>query len=278
MLSSEEQTIFDSFYKILPDFAGRPVCWSLGNNPPDNLCIDSIGKRVGVELTAWLNEEQIKASKDREKLQDSYLKAIRSEQVAPPTNIGFILLKPKQGLSLKKADEQCFHEELYSFIEEIDSNWHELKYRGNPQGYSINKFSKYPCLEQYLDSLRLFPRSRLRINPKLGIPWIRFPVPGGSYTPQTAINALLFQINKKTKKYENLYQEQKLDKLFLVVYYSYKAIIHNSPFDGPGFGFRQVVDLVAQEVQNNHGVFSKIFLFNAVKSEEEVMLIWPQHA
>ncbi len=72
----------------MPDFAGGAVVWFPGNDPPDILCIDPVGKRIGVELVEWLNEEQIRTSVEEQRLESSYLDAIRSQDVHPPENTG----------------------------------------------------------------------------------------------------------------------------------------------------------------------------------------------
>ena len=50
MLRKEEKVIFEFFMKLMPNFAGRPVKWQPGNDPPDVLCTDNDGVRIGVEL------------------------------------------------------------------------------------------------------------------------------------------------------------------------------------------------------------------------------------
>ena len=59
-----EAANFDAFKSAHPNFAGRPVVsiqW--GGDPPDVLCLDSPGKRIGAELVQWVNEQQMAESK-----------------------------------------------------------------------------------------------------------------------------------------------------------------------------------------------------------------------
>ncbi len=85
-----EKVIFDYFERNHPNLAGRKVSSAPGNNPPDILCIDDAGKRIGVELGEWIKKEQMKAGKDREAMEKSYRSAIRSREVPHPSKIGMV--------------------------------------------------------------------------------------------------------------------------------------------------------------------------------------------
>ena len=273
-LRTKEELIFDAFNRAQPDFAGRPVDWELGADPPDILCIDDEGKRVGVELVEWLNEEQMKSSKIRERMEDSFMEVIRSKEIPPPSNIGLVWLSTKSLTPLRQADAEDFRKELLSLIERVDSDWGKNEDCNSPQGYFHRDFSGYPYLDRYLGSLRFWPRSRF--NTSLGVRWVRFPNPTYAYTPQDAIDALREQLNKKTSKasYLDLHQRQNLDELYLLLYYD-QGWIYNTPFNAPGFGFREIAEIAAQAAANNHGVFQKIFLFNSLYGDQEAVQLWP---
>src|SRR5882724_10805664 len=96
-----EAANFEAFRLALPNFAGRPVVsiqW--GGDPPDVLCLDGPGKRIGVELVQWVNERQMAVSKARFKLEDSYQFAIRSSEEQPPANIGLVFIYAKDNAIL----------------------------------------------------------------------------------------------------------------------------------------------------------------------------------
>jgi hypothetical protein len=272
MLRPEEKLVFEAFYDALPDFAGRSVSWHPGNDPPDIICVDSEGNRMGIELGEWLNEEQIRSSIEQERLEDSYLNAIRSQDSHPPENIGMIWLTTKIGLRLKQSDTIQFRTQFYDLVAAINSNWLGLDGCSSPNGVFFKDFSQYPCLDKYLQALRFYPRSEF--NPPSGFAWIRFPSRGGAYSPKTALDALSDLIIKKTNKYADLHKQEQLDELYLIIYYN-KALIYNTPFQIPGFGFREVADSIAPVLKDNHGVFQKVFLFNAIKQDQETILVWP---
>lgn len=273
MLRPIEKLTFEAFRRTLPDFAGRPVNWVPGANPPDVLCIDNDGKRIGVELAEWLNEEQMKSSKVRERMEDSFVEAIRSQEIHPPSNVGLVWLNPKSHAPLREIDAEPFRDELLALIEVINSTWEENEDSRSPQAFFHETFSSYPYLSRYLVSLRFFPRSQF--DTTLGIRWIRFPNHTEAYTPQHSVDALLEIIDKKTSKYLNLHQQQSLNELYLLIYYD-QAWIYNTPFYAPGFGFRDIAEIASQTVAGNHGVFQKIFLFNSLYQCQEAIELWPK--
>ena len=275
MLRDEEKLVFAAFLRTVPNFVDSPIeRWESGQDPPDVLCIEKWGRRIGVELANWLDEEQMAASIERERLEHSYLEAIRSEEVAPPENIGLVWLSERLDTRLQQIDAESFRKELFELINEIDHQWFSNEDRDNPQGVFIRRFPNHSCLERHLQLLTIY--SRKDFDTMLGFRWIDFPMTGGAYTPDTMVEALLEILRKKSLKYANLHREQGLEELHLVIYYN-KALFHNTPFLAPDFGFREVADLAAQEARESHGNFEKIFLFNATgqEHEREAIQLWP---
>ncbi len=100
-----EAANFAAFYSACPDFAGRAlVSIQWGGDPPDVLCLDAQGKRIGVELVQWVNERQMAESKATYKLEGSYRLAIRSSYEQPPASIGLIFMYTKPKILLAAND------------------------------------------------------------------------------------------------------------------------------------------------------------------------------
>ena len=116
MLSAAEKTVFQAFVNFCPDFAGVRVKCEEGPDPPDYICTDETGKRIGVELGEWLNEQQMKRSKERERLEDSYCAVLRSEVEDPPPNIEWVWLYEKSGTRLAAPDAELFKTEAYRCV------------------------------------------------------------------------------------------------------------------------------------------------------------------
>src|SRR4030095_13296395 len=123
MLRKEEQTIFEFFLKLLPNFAGRPVKWQPGNDPPDVLCTDNDGVRIGVELGEWLNQGQMQAEREAEVGEKSFRDALRSEEIPHPANFGYVWIGHKAYARIKPQDADAFRAEMYLLVEEINNGW-----------------------------------------------------------------------------------------------------------------------------------------------------------
>jgi len=272
MLRPEEKTTLQNFCATCPDFAGRHVVCQEGPDPPDYICTDSYGTRIGFELAEWLHQEQMAASIAREWQEESFTEVIKSEEVDPPQNIGLILLETREGLKLKAEDAATFRKELYECIEELDRLWPQNPEWNEPQGHMHTDFSKYPCVAAHVQELGL--RSQKRYPTILGIQWVCYRVRGGAYMPRDAVDALVNVIKKKTTMYSGLHGQAGLNELYLVVYYD-RALIYNTPYFAPGFDFVDITKLAAAEVSKNPGPFQKVFLFNTLPQDREVIQLWP---
>jgi hypothetical protein len=272
MVSAEETRIFESFREVRPNFAGRELRCHLGADPPDFVGTDADGQRVGIELGEWIDSRQMAVSIARERQKDSFANALKSEDVEPPKNVGMVWIGKAERVALADADRKVFVAEAYKCIADIDSKWGANLEWHEPQGFQLTNFAQYPLLAKYLTSLDFMPRTRYDTIKGMG--WITFPGEGGAYTPQNAIDALLALIRKKTSMYEELHKKENLRELYLVAYYD-RALIHNTPYFAPNFGCDEVVAIAAGEVQRNHGVFQKVFLFNALVPGQNVTQLYP---
>ena len=70
---AEEKAVFQEFLAAAPMFAGADVrTWSQPKqDPPDIDCELVDGRRIGLELTTWLDEEQMSAAKREEGIEMS---------------------------------------------------------------------------------------------------------------------------------------------------------------------------------------------------------------
>ena len=144
-------------------------------------------------------------------------------------------------------------------VEEIDNGWATYREVNGPQGYVHTYFSKYPTLARYLRLIHFHPRTSARL--KSG-DWLTFPMSGGPYSPETAVNALEALYQKKAAKYRDLHARENLRELYLVAYYD-KALVYNSPYKTPDFDFDDVATVFSQWVAANPGQYQKVFLLDA---------------
>ena len=95
-LRLEEEQAWSGFLSAAPLFAGEKIaCWHQGPEPPDVLCTTVSGRVVGIELTVWVDQEQIQSGKIRERFETAYLSNVASERESRPANIGWIWLYDK---------------------------------------------------------------------------------------------------------------------------------------------------------------------------------------
>jgi hypothetical protein len=272
VISAEETTIFKSFAEVRPDFAGRELTCGPGADPPDFVGTDAAGKRVGIELGEWLDKQQMAISVARERQKNSFLNALKSEEIDPPKNIGLIWIGKAERLALRDEDAKAFRDEMYKCVSDIDSKWKSNAEWHEPQGFQLTDFGAYPALAKYLIALDFMARTRY--DTIKGIAWLTFPAEGGAYTPANAVDALLALIRKKTSMYERLHAKENLSELYLVAYYDL-GLIYNTPYFTPNFGWDQVAAIAAAEIKKNPGAFQKVFLFNSLIPDRTVTLLYP---
>jgi hypothetical protein len=272
MLRGEEKLVFAALCQAHPEFAGVMRRWEEGPDPPDFIGTDPMGRRIGVELGEWLNQEQMRQSKLRERIEDSFLAAIRSENEEPPQHVGHVWLSLKEERVLPAEEATQFRDEILDCIRAADIASTGDPEWDSPQGHNYSDFSSFPSLQRYLTGLRFW--SARRRGAYKGIAWVGFPSRGGPYTPKSAVDALLELLIKKTKKYADLYATANLDKLYLVVYWN-QGLIYNTPFFAPGFGFQEIARLAAESLAGRAGPFQKILLFNALPQDLDLAQLHP---
>ncbi len=273
-----EAANFEAFRLAHPNFVGRPlVSIQWGGDPPDVLCLDASGKRIGVELVQWINESQIPASKSRFKMEDSYRLVIRSSDEQPPVNIGLVFTYPKDNAILLLRNAAAFRKELYEFVARIDADWAKNPEWDDPQGYPFTDFNGYPTLAQHIEGLDFHARGR-RFDPQLGAEWLTFRAHGGAYTSDWMRGALLDNIKRKIVKYAKLHnkfklEQQQLAEFYLLAYYD-EALLYNTSYHRPGSGFPEIAAIVAHELAAKHHPFEKVFLYSPIEVPSTVQ-VWP---
>jgi hypothetical protein len=253
-----EAKVFAQFKDQTPEFAGAPVTCSPGPNPPDFICVDETGYRIGVELSEWLDEDQIARERPQYRRESEFLEAINSREVSPPKHIGNICIFETEGLRLHANEAADFRKQLYAFISNLDDRWESMEDHDDPQGADIHDFDGYPLLQKYLAAMNC--RSQRWFETHDGNEWIVFMNHGGAYSPESAVNALKVTLARKTQKYATLHDDQRLTKLFLLIYYD-QGFHYNTPFDAPGYGFDEIAVELAALAAIDHGVFEGIWLF-----------------
>jgi hypothetical protein len=153
--------------------------WSQpANDPPDIECYLFDGSKVGLELTSWLDKDQISRAKQAEKIEEPFRRFLRFEP-NNTENFYFVVISTKK--RLQKVDESKFRLDLLALISELDKRWNKEPDWQSPQGFSWSDFKGYPILEKYVEGLDIQPRmpSRPSTENKGRPGWLQFPLRGG---------------------------------------------------------------------------------------------------
>ena len=270
----EEKGVFEGFMAAAPIFAGAAVINWLQptTDPPDIECNTSAGRKIGVELTSWLEESQIGRAKRQESLEESFLDAIKPEPPNETEHIQLVWMSPRR--RVRPADATNFRTELLKLMEHIDKRWEGEPEWDSPHGFQWNDFTAYRTLSKYLDAVDVHPRrpslpSTMR---KGGRHWLTFPMRGGSYSPGDMVDALCEVIQAKIAKYSA--KPNGMDDFYLLVHYD-KAWEYNTPVVGIDFGYAEAVEAVARRIGGSVGMFDKIFVFVPIANGEKVFPIFP---
>lgn len=279
-----EEFIFQSFLRTCPEFVGEPVTdWDVidkwyhhraltppakpFDRRPDIIAITASGKRIGIELKSWLIQQQIYEARQREMFQDNILKAIGKQPPNETQNIGYVWLYPKQE-RFDSRDAEDFRRQLLLQIAKADDEMTRRPASEEMSSYYVADFDEFPLLGKYLHRIRFRPVVRSRGT----VRWIRFPDASRHYSPGEMLESLESSLlshrgderyNKDLKKYVGL------DEVFLLVHYDFKAFAYNTPFDAPGFGFKEAANFARESLNGNGGYFDRIFLFHFLSGQEK---------
>jgi hypothetical protein len=120
ILRPDEELAWTGFLLEEPTFAGEPLSrWAPGPDPPDVLAITTSKKTLGIELTQWVEHDQLSTGKAREFFENSYLKVVRSEDEFRPEHIGMVWLFPK-GRRVRSQDAAAFRKETFEFLRKAE--------------------------------------------------------------------------------------------------------------------------------------------------------------
>src|SRR4051794_27041976 len=82
-----ERALFKTFLALEPEFAGEPLAdWQQPEDEkdfPDIKGTSVSGRKIGVEIGEWLNEDEMRAAKRKERTEAEFLAAIGDQGVNP---------------------------------------------------------------------------------------------------------------------------------------------------------------------------------------------------
>lgn len=282
-----EKLIFDSFLKACPDFANEPIEeWDVVeewyakrglsappppfDKRPDVIARTVSGKTIGIELKSWVNREQITEARKQERIQENILKAIGQQPPRDTKHVGLVWLSAKQ-VRFDARDAADFRHQMFALVAKVDGAWSRKPDWEQEHSDHVSDLSGFPFLEKYLQGIRFYPVTRSRFD----IQWIRFPSPGGAYSPNEMRETLASSLLAHTsdERYKDLTKKVGLDEVYLLVHYDFKAFAYNTPFSAPNFGFKEAAEFAASRLNGGGGFFDRVFLFHFLWGEEEAYRI-----
>src|SRR6266513_4000898 len=141
MLRDDEREAWRGFLAAAPEFVGDAIGSAVdGPDPPDVLCVTRSGKKIGVELTKWVERGPITSGKARESFEDSYLDIIASANHAVPS-AGERLKRSRMGTSAGSASSGLYRISCPRFLS------------GEPVAFSAPQIGVLACGRE-LDTVR----------------------------------------------------------------------------------------------------------------------------
>jgi hypothetical protein len=287
-MAQNEKLIFDSFLKACPDFAGEPIQeWDVVDQwyakralappaqpfdkRPDVIAVTASGRKIGVELKSWVNRDQITEARKQERIRENILKAIGEQPPNETRHVGVVWLSARE-VRFDSADAADFRHQTFALIEQVDNKWSEKPDWEQEHSDHISDLSGFPLLEKYLQGVRFDPATLSHFP----IQWIRFPSPGGAYSPNEMLETLSSALlaHRSDERYKDLREYVGLDEVYLLVHYDFKAFAYNTPFSAPDFGFKEAAKLAQEWLAGDGGHFDRIFLFHFLWGEEETYRIF----
>lgn len=299
--TEQEKTLFRSFLKQVPMFAGEPLReWHHvsewygatgmtrpsppNHDRPDIICATESGRLEGVELKSWLDEKQIEEARLRERIEDTLMRAIGEQPPNECRTISRIWLNPIER-RMRPGDEVRFRDELLLLIKELDRTRSGLPIEEREHGDYHQDFSAYPTLGRYLSGLHLHPRrpaDDAAVNEQIASSrrvsrsrWITFPNRGSAYTPETMLRALCELLDHVTQGdgYKGLSSTVGLDRLHLLVHYDFNTFAYNTPAETSEYKFEDIVRDAAEHLKGNAGPFAAVYLLIHLGDDERVYQI-----
>ncbi len=266
-MKPEEKLLFETFLTAHPDFLDIKA-WVPGPEPPDVIATDSHARKIGIELTEWLDKEQTTPSIANQENQMRWLSALDTENHAPPKNFQYVQIWFRNGPRFSQREELSFREEFYRLVGHVDDNW-EREMAGTQKIW--NDFGNYPTLGTHVYHVRFDDRAAFKPSR-----WALGTPKGGAYDPRQTSEALLERIEEKKKKpnYVKLKAEHGLAELVLLLHYGIRGILHNWPFEGVNWKLEDTLREARKNLAKGSGPFDRVFLYLAF-NEGQLFTLYP---
>jgi len=269
-----ECEIMGNLEAAFPSFTGVPRNWTAvtqGADPPD--FISRIPEpAVGLELTEWLDGDQMLMAKARETRREQIQAILANgrQNAWRPQHFRVVIPTPRYERRIDRNEQESLRDEFYARVKSADSeaalniqDWHP----SNTQ----TEFDGFPMLAKYFTSINFISGT-----PDEGLSWICEDGEGGAFDPNLPAQNLERALSEKLNAYSDPVKKAHLAKhglaeLNLLVHADYKHQWYNTPW-----GHQTTLEEVAmrsavyyaQHPQRN--TFNHVWLFYSIDFAEDL--------
>ena len=254
-----ERALFAAFLDLAPTFSGEHLeVWLQPDDErefPDIVATSVTGRRVGIEIAEWLNEEEIHAAKRQERLEEACLAAIGDQGSNPTRNVRYVWLRP--AVKIPASERSSFRKQLFACILDYDKCWSSDELRRTGNRVVGDSLATYPVLAKYLSEVKLWPANGKQWERD----WITFPARARWFDRETMFKPLREIVAAKLAHYGA--GRSGFEDLSLLVIYN-RAAIYNSPAETPLHSYDDAVAELRQMIGDNRGPFDRVLLYIAL--------------
>jgi hypothetical protein len=267
-----ERGVLNDLEASFPDFTGLARMWTEvpdGQDPPDFICREP-GGAIGLELTEWLDGDQMGSAKARESQREQIHRVLSNnwEHGYQPKNFRGAFPSPLGNETISHADEQPLREEFFACAAEVDRDWSDdSDHWGN--SFYLMEFSGYPLLRKYFSAIRYIGGEPHGLN------WIGEQGDGGAFDPNVPVESLKQALDSKLADYSTPEKQAHLNahgltELDLLVHGGFNIYAYNTP------SRHLSLEEIARRGANYYAshperdIFNRVWFFHSLDTADEL--------
>jgi hypothetical protein len=268
----QERSVLTDLETSFPNFMRRALLWDevpAGQDPPDFISPNPDAK-IGLELTEWLDGDQMRPAKARESQRKEIHRVLTHnwEQEYQPKNFRGAFPSLIGSERISRTDELPLRQEFYACAAEVDHTWADnIDHRGN--SHDRTEFASYPLLKKYFSAIHYIGGERHGSN------WVDAEGDGGTFDLNGPAETLEQSLDSKLSDYSTPGRQahlkaHDLSELNLLVHGDSKIYQYNTPARHLNLEeiARRGADYYTVHVQRH--VFNRVWFFHSLDTADEL--------